>query len=119
MCYDTSETCIDGWTEYIENSFSASSVVETVDSNMLSIQFGNGILWIRNAGHYDSDTVYKTLNCILLADGKLDLPDPDNYNLRWFEGYYNGLDTIKMNFRYGIGGMGGYRIYNVIGVRKE
>ncbi len=119
MCYDTSETCIVGWTEYIENSFSVISNIEYVDSNKLSIPFGNDILWIRNAGYNDSDTVYQTINCTLLTDGTLDLPDPENYNLRWFEGNYIGHDTIKMNFHYGIGGMGGYRIYNVIGTRKK
>jgi len=118
MCYDSSVSCVNGWTFKSDTTLFTSSI-EPIDRNRLEIQFGNGILGIKNQGYYDSDTIFQTFNLIILPEGKLEFPETENYNLRSFNGYYIGFDTIIMDMRYGLSGIGIYTQYEVTGVRKK
>lgn len=114
MCYDSSTTCVDGWSVKCDTAF-FTSFIEPIDSNRIVIQFSNGTLGKDNKG----DSIEQNFSPILLLDGELDFPEYESKNLRYFNGYFVGHDTIKMNFRYGLGGIGIYTNYEITGIRQE
>lgn len=118
MCYDSSSNCIDGWSILCDTSFYTSNV-GIIDSNKLEVQFGEKIFYIKNPNHYDSDTLYQTFNLIVYPNGNLDFPDYEDFNLRYFNGYYIGYDTIFMDMRFGLGGIGSYTKYEITGIRAN
>lgn len=118
MCHDSSQCCANGWT-FISDTTSFISQIKPKDSNKLEIQFGSGIFYIKNPNHYDSDTLYQKFDLTLSSNGNLDFPDHEDFNLRYFNGYYIGYDTIFMEMRFGLSGIGSYTKYEITGIRSK
>lgn len=113
MCYDSSESCIDGWTVYFRDTTYFTSEVELYQDNRLKIQFGEEQL-----GIFNDSIVHETFYPIVSAEGELTFPELMNSCGRFFNGRFNGYDEIEMNFQYSCG-IGIYFEYYVTGVRKR
>ncbi|MBN1927651.1 MAG: hypothetical protein JW798_17585 [Prolixibacteraceae bacterium] len=113
MCYNNSDTCIDGWTYRIMYIKNLTSCIEPLDSNRLTIKFGDDIIGIDD----HRDTVSQTITPILLPEGVLSLPEyPPGAG--YFTGNYVGYDTILLDIQFGYG-IGGYTRYEVTGIRNK
>jgi hypothetical protein len=113
MCYDSSETCVNGWMSYNFETTQITSHIEMFSENRLKIHFGDGAL-----GHYNDSTYFQIFYPELSPDGSLYFPDYPRGGHNNIEGKFNGYDTLIMKFNFGFL-IGGYDEYSVMGTRNK
>ena len=113
MCYDTSLTCVNGWTRYNFDTMHITTYIELFSENKLKIHFGDGVL-----GHGNGSTYNQIFFPELLPDGNLYFPDYPRGGHNCIEGSFLGYDTLKINFHFGFLN-GGYDEYWVTGIRNN
>jgi hypothetical protein len=113
MCYNSSDTCINGWAKYTYKPTILKSLVEPVGTNKLNIKYGDGIL-----GYYNNKPIIQTFTPEISSTGELSYPEYPSLSYNIFEGYYKGKDTIIINIQYG-GGIGIYSKYEITGIRNK
>ncbi|MBN1927652.1 MAG: hypothetical protein JW798_17590, partial [Prolixibacteraceae bacterium] len=112
MCYDSLAPCVNGWGVFACDTSYFTSIVEISDTNKLKIQIGEGFF-----SENSNDSISKTFYPILLQNGELSFPYFPTIASKELSGYYIEYDSviISIKLRYG---MGGYNIYDVLGIRK-
>jgi hypothetical protein len=117
LCYDSSSTCIDGWGVLRTDTSFIQSEIKKYDSNKIEFQFANG-----NIGTYNGNPVLPIIYPILNEKGELithiDFAYP-GMGTRFFQGNFNGHDTLEVFFEFYTGGLGTYFRYEILGIRED